>query len=336
MIRFNFLLLFQFIFVGFILAQNNDSLTKPVDSVQLIKVIHKRPDTLKIKPQAHFDNTLSQQKKDSLQNDSLVKESLKDTAWIVVGARCSYKNFIQLAFKENKFFAFASVPISIISNKVEFKGKEVIFYTLIVMLLFFAFIRSSFPKYITDLFRVAFRTTMKQRQIGEQLIQTPVPSLLLNIFFLLSASFYISFVVQHYHLAIDYSFWSLYFYSLAALAVIYILKFLSLKFSGWLFNISSTTDGYIFIVFMINKIIGIYLLPFLVLLAFTDNDIYLLAFVLSYVGVFALLAYRFILSYGLIRNQISVNPFHFLIYLLAFEIVPLFLIYKALLLWFSK
>jgi Domain of unknown function (DUF4271) len=89
-------------------------------------------------------------------------------------------------------------------------------------------------------------------------------------------------------------------------------------------------------VFMINKIIGIYLLPFLILLAFTDNDIYLVAFVLSYIGVFALLAYRFILSYGLIRNQISINPFHFLIYLLAFEIVPLFLIYKALLLWFSK
>jgi hypothetical protein len=335
-IRFIFLLFFQFIFVGFILAQNNDSLIKPADSLQPKKIIHKRPDTSNIRSQARFDNVLSQLKKDSSQSDSLLKESLKDTVWMAIGARSSYKNFIQLTFKENKFFAFASTPISIISNRVEFKGKEVIFYTLIVMLLFFAFIRSSFPKYLTDLFRVAFRTTMKQRQIGEQLIQTPVPSLLLNIFFLLSASFYISFVVQHYHLATGYGFWVLYSYSFTGLAIIYLLKFLSLKFSGWLFNISSTTDGYIFIVFLINKIIGIFLLPFLVLLAFTDNDIYLFAFVLSYVGVFALLAYRLILSYGLIRNQISVNPFHFLIYLLAFEIVPLFLIYKALLLWFSK
>jgi len=85
---------------------------------------------------------------------------------------------------------------------------------------------------------------------------------------------------------------------------------------------------------MINKIIGIYVLPFLVLLAFTDNNIYEVAFVFSYLGVFALLAYRFILSYGLVQNQIRLNPFHFFLYLCAFEIVPLLLIYKALLLWF--
>jgi hypothetical protein len=118
------------------------------------------------------------------------------------------------------------------------------------------------------------------------------------------------------------------------LAVIYLIKFLSLKLFGWLFNITAAADGYIFIVFMINKIIGIYLLPFLVLLAFSDTEIYEAAFIFSYLGVFALLAYRFILSYGLVQNQIRLNPFHFFLYLCAFEIVPLLLIYKALLLWF--
>lgn len=332
-IRFIFLLFFHFIFVGFILAQNNDSLARPIDSVSSTKIIHTRHDTAKIRSVTHV-NALPQS--DSLLKDSLLKQSLKNTAWMTIGEKYRSKNFIQLAFTENAFFAFKSPAISVISDKIMFKGKEILFYTLMAMLLFFAFIRSSFPKYLADLFRVAFRTTMKQRQIGEQLIQTPVPSLLLNIFFLLTASFYITFVVQHFHLATDYSFWILYSYSFVGLAIIYILKFLSLKFSGWLFNISPTTDGYIFIVFLINKIIGIFLLPFLILLAFTDNDIYLLAFNFSYIGVFALLAYRFILSYGLIRNQIRVNPFHFLLYLLAFEIVPLFLIYKALLLWFSK
>ncbi len=205
---------------------------------------------------------------------------------------------------------------------------------MVALLLFFAFIKFSFSKYFIDLFRVAFKTTLKQRQIGEQLVQTPLPSLLLNFFFLITASFYISFVLQHYHLAMGYDFWLLYFYCFVALAVIYTIKFLSLKFFGWLFNISATTDGYIFIVFIINKIIGVYILPFLILLAFTDNTIYQVAFALSYTGVFALLAYRFILSYGLVRNQIRVNPFHFFLYLCAFEIVPLLLIYKALLLWF--
>lgn len=253
---------------------------------------------------------------------------------MVIAAQYAGDNFIRQAYAHNKFFGFSSNPLLITSNRKEFRGKEILFYTILLVLLFFAFIRFSFPKYVGDLFRVAFRTTLKQRQMGEQLVQTPVPSLLLNFFFLIAASLYISFVLQHYQLSQDYDFWLLWFYCFVALAVIYVIKYLSLKFFGWLFNISATTDGYIFIVFMINKIIGVFLLPFLVLLAFTDNTIYEVAFAISYLGVFGLLAYRFILSYGLARKQIRVNPFHFFLYLCAFEIVPLLLIYEALLLWF--
>jgi hypothetical protein len=327
------LLLFQVIFGGFILAQSDTS-SKPVDTLLETKK-NLSVDTLhKIRPASRTVESLHQTKTDSLTKDSVSEIFLNDTTWKIVAVQYPGKNFIRQAYGVNKFFSFSSSPITITSNKKEFHGKEILFYTLVVLLLFFAFIKFSFPKYLSDLFRVTFRTTLKQRQIGEQLLQTPLPSLLLNFFFLISASLYISFVLQYYHLATDYNFWLLYFYCFVALSIIYIIKFLSLKFSGWLFNITPTTDGYIFIVFMINKIIGIYLLPFLILLAFTDNILYEVAFALSYIGVFALLAYRFILSYGLARNQIRVNPFHFFLYLCAFEIVPLLLIYKALLLWF--
>lgn len=316
MIRSIFLLLFQFVFSGFILAQISDSLpsTQP-DSV--------RHETKKpvIKP-----------KVDSVLRDSSATPVLRDTGWIAIAL--NYKGLTPRLFEPNKFFDFSSTPLAIRSDKKEFHGKELLFYAVVSLLLLFAFIRMSFPKYFLDLFRVAFRTTIKQRQISEQLVQAPLPSLLLNFFFLCTVGLYITFVLQHYHLAANYNFWLLYFYCFVGLGVIYLIKFLSLKFFGWLFNIRSSADNYIFIVFMINKIIGIYVLPFLVLLAFTDNNIYQAAFILSYVGVFALLAYRFILSYGLVRKQVRLNPFHFFLYLCAFEIVPLLLIYKALLLWF--
>jgi uncharacterized protein DUF4271 len=312
------LVFFQFVFSVFILAQTSDTL--PVQ----------QPDTLRQEIKKIVGSA-------SLKQDSILKDSstigiLKDTAWIAMAL--SHKNFAWQVPVQNDFFDFSSQPIAIRSDKKEFHGKELLFYTLIVLLLFFAFIRMSFPKYLLDLFRVAFRTTLKQRQISEQLVQAPLPSLLLNFFFLCTAGLYITFVLQHYHLASNYNFWLLYLYCFVALAVIYSIKFLSLKLFGWLFNITATTDDYIFIVFMINKIIGIYVLPFLVLLAFSDSDIYEAAFIFSYLGVFALLAYRFILSYGLAQNQIRLNPFHFFLYLCAFEIVPLLLIYKALLLWF--
>jgi hypothetical protein len=114
----------------------------------------------------------------------------------------------------------------------------------------------------------------------------------------------------------------------------YSVKYFSLKITGWVFNMKEATDSYVFIVFVINKIIGIYLLPFLVLLAFAEDGLKTIAFTISWLGVVGLLAYRFILTYITVRNQIKVNPFHFFVYLLAFEVVPLLLIYKLLLVFF--
>jgi hypothetical protein len=55
---------------------------------------------------------------------------------------------------------------------------------------------------------------------------------------------------------------------------------------------------------------------------------------LSWCLLIGLLAYRIILTFAAVRNQVKVNPFHFFLYLCAFEIAPLLLVYKGLLLFF--
>jgi hypothetical protein len=111
------------------------------------------------------------------------------------------------------------------------------------------------------------------------------------------------------------------------------VKFLGLKFSGWLFNMREAAESYIFVVFMTNKMVGIVLLPFLVLLAFGQGAVYSIGLTLSWCVVACVYIYRFILTYTSIRNQVKLNPFHFFLYLLAFEIAPLLLVYKGLLLF---
>jgi hypothetical protein len=66
-------------------------------------------------------------------------------------------------------------------------------------------------------------------------------------------------------------------------------------------------------------------------LAFAQGDLYQLALILSFCGLAGLFIYRFILSYSAVHKLIKVRPFHFITYLVAFEIVPLLLIYKLLL-----
>jgi len=195
----------------------------------------------------------------------------------------------------------------------------------------FGLLRRTFAKYFYDLFRVFFKTTLKQRQTQEQLLQSSLASVFMNSFFVLSAGLYVNFLLQYFQLVISDNFWLQYVYCAGALATIYSVKYIGLKITGWLFNVSNATESYIFIVFIINKMLGIFLLPFLLLLAFANDPLYGAAMVISWLGIGLLLIYRFILSYAALRKEVKLNSFHFILYILGFEVIPLLLIYKLLL-----
>jgi len=216
-------------------------------------------------------------------------------------------------------------------DKKTFTGKEYLFYYLVFLLILFGLLRRAFAKYFYDLFRVFFKTTLKQRQTQEQLLQSSLASVFMNSFFVLSAGLYVNFLLQYFQLVISDNFWLQYVYCAGALATIYSVKYIGLKITGWLFNVSNATDSYIFIVFIINKMLGIFLLPFLLLLAFANDPLYGAAMVISWLGIGLLLIYRFILSYAALRKEVKLNSFHFILYILGFEVIPLLLIYKLLL-----
>lgn len=215
-----------------------------------------------------------------------------------------------------------------------FEGKEPEFYFIIFLLILFGLLKLAFAKYYNDLQRVFFRTTLKQRQISEQLVQSPLPAILFNLFFSFSFGMYLNYLLDYLGFVLHKNFWIQYLYCVAGLLSIYAGKFISMKFIGWLFRVPRATDSYIFIVFLINKMLGLFVLPILIFLAFSTEVVREIAFVISWLGIAVLLIYRLILSYGAVRNEITLNPFHFLLYLAAFEIIPLLLIYKLLLIIF--
>jgi hypothetical protein len=257
---------------------------------------------------------------------------IKDTGW-------RYDLSLPLQYqvmKGHPYYGFGATPEMPVNSDLKiFKGKETLFYVLLALLLLFAFLRQAFPKYFNDLFRLFFRTTLKQRQIREQLMQTPLPSLLLNGFYFICAGLYVGFLLEHFEFISENQFWLYSLYSCIGLSIIYLVKFVGLKVTGWVFGIPDAANSYIFIVFIINKVIGVFLLPFLVLIAFLDGQGYEIALVLSWLGVGGLYLYRFILTYSAVHNQVRFNLFHFFLYLCAFEIAPLLLIYKLLLIIFQ-
>lgn len=258
--------------------------------------------------------------------DSTLPNTRRDTIAVAAGKFWQADSFL---YTHHPYYSFTN-PVQQPVSIRQWQGKDAIFYSLIGLLIFFALIKNGFYRYIQDLLKIFFRTTVRQRQIKDQLVQNPLPSLLLNVFFLLSIGMFIALMLQHFQLGLQYNFWMLFLYCVLALMVIYGLKFMVLKFMGWILQATDAADAYIFIVFTTNKIIGIALLPFLMIIAFAYGTVSQMAATLAVFLVGGLFVYRYFLSYVSIHRQIRIRFFHFLLYLCAFEIAPLLLINKLL------
>ncbi|MEP7257238.1 MAG: DUF4271 domain-containing protein [Flavitalea sp.] len=238
---------------------------------------------------------------------------------------------VQRVLRQHPVYSFGGKPVLLTIEIRKASSNEGLFYFIFGLILYFALIRLFFYKYLGALFTLFFRAPLRQQQLREQLLQSPLPALLMNIFFVVNAGVYCAFLATHYRFSFAGNFWSTALSSIVIIALIYTSKYILLKIAGWIFGIRAVSDTYIFVVFLINKMIGVFLLPVLVAMAFPDPLVFPVALVLSYLLIICLFLYRFIISYRAVRNEIKLNGLHFFLYLCAFEIAPLLLIYKVLL-----
>ena len=240
-----------------------------------------------------------------------------------------------LKLLDNPYLKTNAKPIYLIINEREKKPKDDVFYLLLALLLVLAFIKLVFSRYFHSIFKLFFQPSFRQKQTREQLSQGNLPSLLLNLLFIFSTSIYISFLLKHYNF-LDVNLWKMLLYSAAALTILYTGKFIFLTFTGWVFNVKNATDAYIFSVYLINKIIGVVLIPFILVIAFSQQRIINISITISILLVLLLFIYRYMLSYPRVRKEVKVSPLHFFLYVFSVEIIPLFLIYKTLITYLDK
>jgi len=238
--------------------------------------------------------------------------------------------------KSQSFFNFFGEAVYMRSEKYERESYDTMFYLLILMLFYFAVVKLFFGKYLANVLTLFFRASMRQQQLREQVLQSPFPSLLLNNLFVISGGLYGAFLLRYYRFGNPDDFWIYFMYCAVLLAVLYLSKYLLIKMIGWIFNISRTAETYLFVVFLTNKIIGIFLLPFLVLISFSGPLISVIAVTLSIIMTGVFYVYRFLGSYSILHKEIKISGLHFILYLCAFEIAPLLLIYKVLVTYLEK
>lgn len=206
-----------------------------------------------------------------------------------------------------------------------------IFYLFSALCLFLGFIRVAFPKYLNDLFRVFFNTSLRGKQIREQLLMDRLPSLLLNIFFLLSSGSFLYFLLRYLGYFGERGYWIALGSCVAGLALLYGGKYVLTELAGLIFDRRQAAEIYAFVVFMVNKVVGLWLLPAGLMLAFSPPATQHTVVVFAIGGLIILLLYRLNRGWQALRNSLKINQLQYLVFVGAFEVVPVLLIYKLLL-----
>lgn len=209
-------------------------------------------------------------------------------------------------------------------------SKDELFYIIAGILLFMGIIKVLYPKYYQNTFRLIFQTSLRQKQTPEQIVQGYVPGFLLNVLFFMTAGVLAGLFAQQQGF-LQGPLWLLILFSTAVLAVIYLVKYLVTLFVGWVFNVQQQAGMYRFVVFLVNRVAGVVLLPLVIILAFYGGDVQTVAFTVAAAICVFLLLYRYTVLLTVMRKNLKVSALHFFIYLCAVELMPLLVIYKVLL-----
>ena len=183
----------------------------------------------------------------------------------------TYPNVIHRLLNDNIYLNTKGPAVALTVKESHHENTDLFFYCLLALVGALAFFRLFYTRYFNNLFRVFFNTSLRQSQLTDQLMQAKLPSLLFNLLFICSAGFYIYFLIRYFYVINHRDAYRLIAACIVGTAVIYFTKYTVLKFTGWLTGFKEVVNTYIFIVFLINKILGILLIPMVLILAFSNT-----------------------------------------------------------------
>jgi len=266
--------------------------------------------------------------------DSLHTDTIPQAPTVPLHKETAYEKYLKTLTAGNIFLK--DKPHRLDLNPIRaYRDLDWLVYVMGGVVLLLGIIRLSYLKYFTDLFRAFMNPTLSQRQLKDQLSQSPFPNFLLNAFFVISLAMYLYLLMYRQNYIPGSNAWMVIPALIILVALVYSVKYVALRFCGWLFGSVELADAYIFILYLINKVLGILLVPFLVILAFCTPE---LARAFLYISVFfiiILVAYRYIRSYSVVKQYLSFSRLHFFLYLCAFEVAPVLIITKVLLVWLT-
>lgn len=217
----------------------------------------------------------------------------------------------------------------IVPQLLERENTDWTFAVLVVIFAAIAWIRVAYPRRFRQTFQTFIYNRFVRQTMREELVLSHGSSLVLISIFILTAGLFTMQLVQAGHLDLPFAgnpLWLIFLKVSGVIAVVYLAKLLVVRFLQFLFQTDAGFSEYIFNTFLINKVLGLLLLPCVIGLAFL-SPAYVDAFIYAGLG---LVSGAYI--YRLVRGMLSgiaqnVSRFYLILYLCTLEILPLVVIF---------
>ena len=205
------------------------------------------------------------------------------------------------------------------------------FVIIVGILVFIAWIRVAYPKYITTLFisSYSFQTASKTYQ-EKSIIHRRVGYLFDILYFLSGALF----LLQLYHFY-DKDFlnsdnFGIFAISFAFLAALVMIRVLIMTLIGHIFNRFELFKSFLYHYYIFTKVIGIILLPFMAALPYTRGAIHNMLLYSALTLVALIIFLRAVRIIMFVRKNVLLL-FYLILYLCTVELLPLTVIIKVIL-----
>ncbi|MBK9400334.1 MAG: DUF4271 domain-containing protein [Bacteroidetes bacterium] len=203
--------------------------------------------------------------------------------------------------------------------------------SLLILLSLFTWFRFFYYRIFRQLFSAFFNTTTTNQIVRDESVLLQRASLVLSIisYLLMGLFVYQLSVIFNWDTGIlDGGLLRFVMFSVA-IAAAYSIKMIFLRFLSVIFDQERSVAIYIFNVFLMVMMIGLLLLPVNILLAYSPALIREIVVVLSIAVVGLLFLYRLVRAVLIWTGIPGFSLFYLFLYLCAFEIAPLLIIWKA-------
>ncbi len=219
-------------------------------------------------------------------------------------------------------------PLSVKEKNVLYQ--RFLFVTIVTMMVILTLVVTIFRIFIAKIWQAFLNDNILSQLLREQGAEANVGYFILYLVFFINAGIFTFLALKYFNLKIAGSNISTLFLCIGGIAGFYLFKHLLLSIVQFVFPIEKEVSRYNFTITVFNIMMGIFLTPLILFIAYASEGISGLVIKLTIALLLATILFRGLRGLFIANRFFAWHKFHFFLYLCAVELAPLLVTFKLL------